>query len=262
VSKNATGVIRAEVPRHRVVRGVLQQERRFYAVASFLLLLITVVGFRQFLLQGKGADGIPITPHILRLVVIHGLAMLAWVVLLFVQSLLIVAGRRRLHMTLGLLGAVLAGAIVILGTTTAVLSARYNPALYEDFGGARYFLTFALTAMLLFGALAAIGIAYRRRPDVHRPMLLLATVASMTGSFDRWPFIPWLMVVTHGNVPMFHWGPTLLLGAALLALHAAMTRQLSRWHATGYAGVLVVTILSTVVARSAAWNQLAALAVP
>lgn len=263
MNQNAAGAMLPEMPRDRVAaRGVIQQERRFYVVAACALLLVTVVGFRQFLMHGEGADRIPITPHILPLVVIHGLAMLAWVVLLLVQSLLIVAGRRRLHMTLGLLGAVLAAAIVILGTATAVLSARFNPALYEDFGGARYFLTFALTAMVLFGALTAVGIAYRSRPEVHRPMMLLATVALMTGSFDRWPFIPWLMAVTHDNVPLFHWGPMLLLGAALLALHAGMTRRLSRAHIAGYAGALAVTLLSTVVARSAAWNQLAALVVP
>jgi hypothetical protein len=243
-------------------RRALEQERRFYVIASFVLLLATMVGFREFLMHGKGAGGISIKPQILTVVVVHGIAMLTWVALLLVQSLLIVAGRRRLHMTLGLLGAVLAVAIVILGLTVAPLAARYNPAGYEEFGGARYFLAFSLTAPLMFGALAGIGISYRGRPEVHRPMMLLATVAMMTGSFDRWPYLERLIAFTHGNVPVFHWGPMLLFGAALFALHAAITRRPSRWYAAGYACVVIATLLSTVVASSAVWNEIAARVVP
>ena len=243
-------------------RNVLEQERRFYVIAAVILFLVTVFGFRQFLMFGKGADGIPITPQILPLVVTHGMALLMWVTLLVVQSLLIVTGRRRIHMTLGVLGVVLAGAIVLLSAATAILSARHNPAIYEEFGGARYFLAFALTATVLFGTMSVAGIIYRTKPDVHRPLMLLATVAMMTGPFDRWPFIPWLMEVANGHVPVFHWGPTLLLGAALLALHTVMVRRLSRWHAVGYASVVAVTAVSCLVAGSAAWNALATQLVP
>ncbi len=71
MDQNAAGVIPSEMQRDRnAVRGVLQQERRFYVVASFALLLIAAVGFRQFLMHGKGADGIPITPQILPLGVV------------------------------------------------------------------------------------------------------------------------------------------------------------------------------------------------
>jgi hypothetical protein len=263
MDQNAAGIMPREITRDPIAaRRVLQQERRFYVIASIVLLLATVVGFREFLLHGKSAGGHSIMPQILTVVVIHGVAMLMWVVLLLVQSLLIVTGRRRIHMTLGLLGAVLAGAVVILGLAVAPLAARYNPAGYEVFGGARYFLAFSLTGPVMFGVLAAIGIAYRGRPDVHRPMMLLATVAMMTGSFDRWPYLEHLIAFSHGNVPVFHWGPMLLFGAALFALHAAMTRRPSRWYAAGYAGVVITTLLSSVVAGSAAWNEVAALVAP
>ena len=55
----------------------LAQERRFYAVAAFLLVAITAYGFRQFLLHGKAAGGNPMTPQIVALVVVHGIMMLA-----------------------------------------------------------------------------------------------------------------------------------------------------------------------------------------
>lgn len=246
---------RPRLPAHRLI----VQERRFYLLASIVLLAITLYGFRAFLVAGKGADGLPITPQILSLVVVHGVALLAWVALLVLQCALVVLGKRRLHLALGRLGALLAAAIVVLSVATAVLSARFNPALYQDFGGARYFLAFSLAATVMFGTLVGLGIHFRARPEVHRPLMLLATVAMMTGPFDRWPFIPWLMDFAAGHVPLYHWGPMLLLGAGLLAVHAAMTRRVSRCHALGYGGVLLATTTVSVVAGTTAWDGIAAL---
>lgn len=244
------------------VRHTLEQERRFYVVASVLLLLATVVGFREFLLHGKGAGGIAIKPQILATVVFHGIVMLVWVALLLLQSLLVLTGRRRLHMTLGALGGLVAIAVVLSGLAVAPLAARYNPEGYEVFGGARYFLAFSLTAPVVFGVLVSIGFAWRGKPAVHRPMMLLATVAMMTGSFDRWPYLERLITLVDGYVPVVHWGPMLLFGALLFALHAAMTRKPNPWFAIGYTGVFVATLLATAIAGSATWNDIASLVAP
>jgi hypothetical protein len=170
---------------------------------------------------------------------------------------LIVAGNQRAHMTMGVVGAVLAGAIVILGMCVAVLSAHFNPEEYKYFGGARFFLGIMLTGILLFGALVAIGIKYRRRPEIHRPMMLLATVVLMTGSLDRWPFVPRLMALTHDSVPLFHYGPMLLLGALLFFLHWGLTRATNRWYALGYAGIVIASLFSLSLATSSLWDRIA-----
>lgn len=251
-------------PRRNVAmeRLVLERERRYYVLASSVLLVATLIGFRYFLLGGKGAGGMPITPEIVSLAAVHGIAMLTWVVLLLVQSLLIVGGQRRLHMTLGRGGAVLAGLVVIFSLVVAPLSARYNPGLYEAFGGSRYFLMFSLTAPILFAIFVTLGITYRNRPDMHRPFMLLATTVMMGGSFDRWPYVDRLIELTNSNVPVVHWGPMLLLGAIFFALHAVMTRRPSRWFAIGYGAILLATQLSVLMAGSATWDKVAALAVP
>jgi hypothetical protein len=95
------------------------------------MLILTAVGFRLFILHGKGFGGGEITSQILPLVVAHGLAMFSWVTLFLVQSLLILNGNRRLHMRLGPAGGVLAAVIIVLGSTAATLSAHYNPPLYH-----------------------------------------------------------------------------------------------------------------------------------
>src|ERR1700741_3838988 len=72
-------------------------DRLFYVIAAGMMLVFTAGGFRQFYLHGKAPWG-DITHQILPLVVLHGLAMTAWVILFFVQSTLILLGYRRVHM--------------------------------------------------------------------------------------------------------------------------------------------------------------------
>ncbi len=249
--------------RDRDVRlHLIEQERRFYVVASILLLIVSIIGFRQFLLHGKSAGGTSISPPILYAVVTHGVVIFSWLLLLLVQSVLIVGGRLRQHMTLGAIGGVLAAAVAISAFVVAPLSAHYNPGSYVHFGGARYFLAFALTAPVMFSILVTVGFVYRKRPDIHRPMMLLATVAMTTGSFDRWPYLEHLIAFTHGYVPVFHWGPMLVLGAVLFLLHAVMTQRPSCWYGAGYAVVVSTVLLSVAIAGSETWQQIAALVVP
>lgn len=251
-----------ETPRGRAADSrALIQERRFYAVASFVLLFITLVGFRAFVLHGGSAFG-KFTPQIVGLIVVHGLAMLGWVSLLCVQSLLIVTGRPRLHVMLGRLGAGLAALIVIAGLAAGSLSVHYNPALYNDFGGPRYFLAIMVSEMLTFGGLVTVGIGYRRRPEVHRPLMLLATVSLLGAAMARWPYMAWLRAIVNGNVWAMVYGQELVLGAVLFVLHAAMTRRGFRHYVVGLACLAVVTLLTVLIGSSNPWNQIASLVVP
>ncbi len=249
------------VPERGREMSAAERERWFYAIAAFAMLLLTAVGFREFLLHGKSVGGAPMTAQILPLVVMHGLAMLGWVLLFCVQSTLIVANRRRLHFRLGKIGAFLAGAVVLLGVTVAPLSAHYNPAAYDDFGGARYFLALMWPEPVTFGVLVAIALAYRHRLEVHRPMMLLATVGLMTGSLGRLPYWDALLRLVGGRVAVDLFGQMLVLGAVLLVVHAAVTRRWNRYFLAGYGGQVMAVILSAAVANSAAWNRIAGLLV-
>ncbi|HLH32376.1 MAG TPA: hypothetical protein VKY31_14320, partial [Terriglobia bacterium] len=191
----------------RQEHGKSSSDRLFYIVAAAMMLLLTVVGFRYFYFQGKGIDGGEMTPQILPLVISHGIAMSAWVLLFFVQSLLILKGNRRLHMTLGVAGGVLGILIVVLGMSVAVLSAHYNPDSYKNLGGAKYFLGLMLTEMVAFGTLVGLGILYRRQPHIHRPMMLCATLQLMTGSLSRWPYVEERLFAV--SVPLGLYGPML-----------------------------------------------------
>ena len=222
------------------------------------MLIATVVGFRLFIAHGKGFGGGDITRQIVPLVVVHGLAMFSWIVLFLVQSIFIWNGNRRLHMRVGVAGAVLAGMMVVLGSVTAILSARYNPGLYQPIGGARFFLATMLGEMLSFGTLVATAIICRRRAEIHRPMMLLASLMIISGSLGRCPYIGNFALMP----PLYVLGPALALGALFLVLQWGMMRTVSRWYAVGYSAVVIASFIFIVVGHSSAWNQIARTIVP
>jgi hypothetical protein len=217
------------------------------------MVVATAVGFRAFLAHGKGFGGGEITRQIVPLVVVHGLAMLSWIVLFLVQSVFILKGNPRLHMRIGVGGAVLAGVMVPLGSVSAILSARYNPELYQYFGGPRFFLATMLGEMLSFGTLVSVAVIYRRRPEIHRPMMLLASLMIISGSLGRCPYIGEFALMP----PLYVLGPALALGALLLVLQLGMTRALNRWYAFGYGAMVLASCLFIVIGHSALWNRIA-----
>ena len=64
------------------------------------------------------------TPALSVLLHVHGVVFSAWVLLFAAQTTLVAARRTDLHRRLGVAGAVLAGALLVMGTTTAILRVR------------------------------------------------------------------------------------------------------------------------------------------
>jgi hypothetical protein len=240
-----------------IVRTV-RSERFFYVVAGSVMLIATVVGFRSFLAHGKAFGGGEITRQIVPLVVLHGLAMFSWISLFLVQSIFILNGNRRLHMRIGVAGAVLAGAMVILGSATAILSTRHNPEGDQIFGGASFFLATMLGEMLAFGTLVAFAVIYRRRAEIHRPMMLLAALMIISGGLGRCPYIGNFAIMP----PLYVLGPALILGALFLVLQWALIRSVIRWYALGYSAVVIASLIFIIVGHSSLWNQIAGAIVP
>src|SRR6185295_15263830 len=231
----------------------VRSERLFYVIAGSVMLVATAVGFRLFLVHGKGFGGAEITPQIVPLVAVHGLAMFSWIILFLVQSIFILNGNRRLHMRVGVGGAVLAAFMVPLGSFTAILSTRHNPEMYQGLGGGRFFLATMLGEMLSFGVLVAVAVIYRRRSEIHRPMMLLASLMIISGSLGRCPYIGDFAAMP----PLYVLGPALVLGALFLALRWGMTRTFDRWYGIGYSAIAIASCIFIAVGHSALWNRIA-----
>jgi hypothetical protein len=160
-----------------------RRERLFYTGMAVAFLFIVFAGFARtyYLRPYFGA------PRLTPLLHLHGLIFSAWLVLLLAQTALVAAKRTAVHRRLGWAGAALAALMILVGTTTAVVRAK----IVEVPPGAPsplVFLTVPLGDMLVFALLIGAGFYYRRRPDVHKRLMLLATIAILPAAVARLPF--------------------------------------------------------------------------
>ena len=238
-----------------------RMERMFYLLAGCVFLVCVALGFRQFYLHGQNVAGGPVTQQIAPLVYLHGIGMSTWVLFLIAQSSLILSGNRKLHMSLGIGGAVLAAVLLIVGLLTAITSVHYRPDGFEFFGGPRHFLIVPMTDIVGFGVLVAIGLRNRRRPEIHRPMMCLATAFVMTAALFRIPLIrgPLVSEMNGSSFAVFApWIPMLTLGLLLGSIKWFMTRSWDRYFAFGWTGIASVCVLQVGVVNTAVWNRIAA----
>lgn len=153
----------------------VRPDRWFYAAFGLALAAVVFVGFApSFYLKSM----IHAPPPLSALTVVHGVVFTAWVGLFAVQAALIGAGRTGLHRQLGMLGALLFGAMIVLGLDTALTAGRLGhapPGAPTPLAFMALPLSFILFAALLVGA----ALWLRTKPDTHK-RLMLAAMISMT----------------------------------------------------------------------------------
>jgi hypothetical protein len=150
-------------------------DRRFFTGMAIVMAAVTFTGFAPtYYLAGMNDR---ITPVLTPSVQIHGLLCTAWILLLILQTRLVAAGRRDIHKRLGIAGALIAAAILITGIMLALNSERrvHTAATADTLADPYVFLIFPFFAVGLFAVFATLGILNRRRPDVHKRLMLLAT---------------------------------------------------------------------------------------
>jgi hypothetical protein len=240
------------------VTAAPDRTRFFYAGAAAVLLAITFIGFLQFYAHGKAYPGRPIAPPIRALVVSHGIAMSAWVLLMLVQPLLVLNRQYRIHMLVGRAGAVLAAGIFVLGLLVAVHAVKVSPPELRLWGLTyKQFLAVPVISITIFTGFVAIGVWHRRRPAVHRPMMLLATLAAIPAAIDRIDAITGLYRETIWGTLFGPFFGMLVLGALFFVVKWAVTRSFDRWYAMGYATLAVASALIMQLAPTPAWDRVA-----
>lgn len=229
----------------------MKHERPFYTTAGAIFLVLIVIGFRHYIFGASHPDGSPIEPPMLAIVVAHSSAIFAWFVLFFVQALLIATQNRSLHMKLGWSVLLIASAIAVTGPIVAIHSSRRATfgAIVFDWP-AKQFLLIMLTEIALFVTFVAIGVLNRKRPRVHRPMMVLASLAILSGATARIPLVNSIFGY-HTWVALF--GPVVALGALLLLLRLAMTRRFDREFAIGFAALVAITVIAARLAVTNVW---------
>lgn len=234
--------------------------RFFYAGAAAVLMLVMLLGFQQFYLHGRAYPSRPLAPPIRGLIIWHGIAMSAWMVLLLVQALLIANGKRRVHMMMGKIGAVLAGCIFVLGFRLGIQVVKVSPPEVRLWNlPYRQFMAVPIISIVVFAGFVAAGVWYRRVREVHRSMMLLATLAAIPAAADRIGPVSDLYRHTIWGTLFGPFFSTLVLAGIFLVAKWAMTRSFDRYYAAGWGVLVVVSAVTMQLAPSSAWEHVAGL---
>lgn len=127
------------------------------------------------------------TTPLMPLLHLHGLVFTSWLVLFVTQTTLVAAHRTDIHRRLGIVGGVIAVLMILVGFTTAVIRAKQGATPAPDISPLS-FLVVPLGDISVFAILVGAGFYYRRRPDVHKRLMLLATISILAAAIARLPF--------------------------------------------------------------------------
>lgn len=154
-------------------------DRNFFLIMLLIVWAAILSGFIYDMidLNNKGLLHFPWITHV------HAALFVGWLVLFTAQILFIRTRNHAIHMKLGLLGVVIAGAMVIAGFTVAVTSeARKFGTPMSD----PAFIAIMFSDMFVFGVLAGAGMYLRKKASAHKRLMLMATLALTDAGFGRW----------------------------------------------------------------------------
>jgi hypothetical protein len=213
--------------------------------AAWLFIAVMLTGFaRTYYL--KFLYG---TPALLPLVHVHGLLMTAWFVLLLLQLHWVSKRRIDLHRRFGMVGGFIAVAMVIVGTLTAISAARRG---VSPGPPPLLFLAIPLAGIWLFAVLIGLGLWWKARPEVHKRLVILASIALLPAAVARIP----IAFIAQGGPPVFY-GLTDLLALVLIVQDSVRYRRLHAAYGWGFLALLGSQFLSLAVTSTHWWMSFA-----
>lgn len=232
--------------------------RLYHTFVAASLIVLMLWGFQHFYFRGQAYPGRPLTPPIRTLVILHGTSMAAWLVLLQAQALLIMTRKRKVHVMLGKIGALLAGVIVVAGFQLGIASTKVSPPEMQIWGlSPRQFMIVPLATIAIFAGLVTAGVMYRRRPELHRTLMLLATLAAIPAAVSR---IDPISALYAGTVWEAWFGPffaTAVIAVIFLIVKSVLTRSVDRYYAVGCVALIASFALVMWLAPTGAWDSVA-----
>lgn len=212
------------------------RENRAFLAAHGALLAVVLVGFSASFYLRSWFPAHPLNLEPLGSVrLAHGVLLTAWFVLAFAQSALIVAGRPDWHRRAAWSAAAVVPGVVASGAWVNLrVAARLTSAADPE----NMFVWSNFVALAAFVLLLVAGIRARRRPDVHRRLVLAASIAIIGPAFARVAFWPWISAGIVG-APAFAFGGMVLALGTLVAYDVARLRRVHRATVSGIATIVV-----------------------
>jgi hypothetical protein len=222
---------------------VAGRSSRFYVLMAVVAAIIVFVGFsRTFYLNSLFAKR-----DLPALYILHGIIFSSWILLFIVQSWLVSADRTDIHRRLGLVGALLAAAMIVIGMAIAIRAAHFgflSPGLPPPL----IFFAVPFFDIVVFFILVGSALYYRQTPATHKRLMLLATISILPPAFARFPlgFIARTLPIS-----AFALGDIVLIACVLYDF--AVHRRLHRAYLCGGLLLFMSYPLRLLIAGTPAW---------
>ena len=181
-----------ELLRDRTVTA-RRRSHQFYIGITLFLIATVVTGFWQSYFGTLLSGGVtrPMVMHV------HGAVFTGWMALLLLQVMLAATGRLRAHRRVGKVGIVYGVLVLVMGIIVTFAA----PVMHVQAGrwtvdAAASFLILPIGDMMLFGGFFGAAVAYRHKPEIHKRLIVAATVALAFAAVARLnlPLLPFFAV--------------------------------------------------------------------
>ena len=172
----------------------------------------------------------------------HAVVYVGWLAIFATQAVLAATGRVAAHMRLGRFAIGYGVLLIAVGLITAF--ARFAVRVRAgEVAPAQAQLLGPLLDMLVFAPFFAAAIYYRRKPDVHKRLMVVATTALLIAAVGRMPFLgeprselllhsiwlaPILLAMAHDFWRQRNVHPIYVLGLVVLVMEGPLLRAVAR----------------------------------
>jgi hypothetical protein len=157
-------------------------DKYFYFSMSLLVAAVVVYGFSHTIGDNLIHPAIP-RPLLLYF---HGACFAGWIAFFIFQSALVRTHNLRIHRMTGWFGAALGVAMVLLGYSIAIVMDRFDlHTLHQQ--DVVPFLIVPLFDITAFAVVFTLAIYRRKKPELHRRFMFLATCVLTSAAFGRFP---------------------------------------------------------------------------
>ncbi len=227
-------------------------ERRFYSWMAIALVAVVFLGFApSFYLR----DIVPAyprpNPSLTPFVILHGSVFTLWMAVLVTQTQLVAAGRRDMHMKLGVLGMALAAAMVPVMYLAAVWQvARANQPPFTD---PLNWTSVPLATIPAFAFLIWQGWAHRRNAQWHKRLMLSAAILIILGpAIGRLPLAPPTLI---GHTVQVSIGLALFVPLMLWDRRSQSKVHSATW--TGFCTAVIAYFVPILLMATGSWAPIA-----
>lgn len=223
----------------------------FYTSMGLVVAATVLWGFSASFYLSRWMEAPPTTPDMTGLLYLHGAVFTAWIALMVAQPLLIAGRNPSLHRKLGLAGAGIAAAMVVLGNLAAIAAMHAG---FRGLGDPLVFYAVPFFAINSFAVAAWFAVKWRNRAETHKRLILLSNSALVGAAVARIP----LAAIQSGAPFTFIFGPDLIILAG--ALYDWRTRgRVHRVWIWGGGAMILSQIVMMAVMGTAWWRGFAGL---